>query len=163
MGIIYLKVKSSIELRQRSLQGCAKNCVSWPATTQPTARKVCVKVCVKGRPEGRFCRLCRFITAFPSITYVFDISMAWKRSSVRSPSGNQRAKWRTKYRNRLKIRRTQGSWNNVTQQVLAWPSRACAALATSRKEAIPGIPSFVVRIVRSAKSRFARLQTSGSC
>src|SRR5271156_2033255 len=37
-----------------------------PPQAQPTARKVCVKVCVKGRPEGRFCRLCRFITTLPS-------------------------------------------------------------------------------------------------
>jgi len=29
------------------LQACAKNCVSWPATTQPTALKVGVKLVSK--------------------------------------------------------------------------------------------------------------------
>src|SRR5258708_17412249 len=49
--------------------------------------KVCVKVCVKGRRLGRFCRFYWLITTYPSTTYGFDISMAWKRSSVRSRSG----------------------------------------------------------------------------
>jgi len=47
------------------------------------------KVCVKGRRLGRFCRFYRRITTCPSTTYGFDISMAWKRSSVRFSEGPQ--------------------------------------------------------------------------
>ena len=42
---------------------------------------------VKDRRFGRFCRLSRLVTTYPSTTYVFRLSMAWKRSSVRSRSG----------------------------------------------------------------------------
>jgi hypothetical protein len=62
---------------------------AWAGPTQPALKPVksLSHFCRKYRPEGRFCRLCRFITTAPSIIYVSGHFMAWKRSSVRSRSG----------------------------------------------------------------------------
>jgi hypothetical protein len=52
LGTIYLRVESSFELDQQSMQGCAKNCVSWPATTPAHGPKsLCQSLCQ--RPPRR--------------------------------------------------------------------------------------------------------------
>jgi hypothetical protein len=48
------------------------------------ALKIWCQIGVKDRRFGRFSRL---VNTYPSITYVFSLSMAWKRSPVRSRSG----------------------------------------------------------------------------
>jgi len=60
-----------------------------PPRVQPGAPlgKSLSHLCRKYRPLGRFCRLSRFISHLPSIFWLSNHSMAWKRSSVRSRSG----------------------------------------------------------------------------
>ncbi len=54
---------------------------------RPNWLEIWCQIGVKDRRFGRFCRLSRLVTTYPSTTYVFRLSMAWKRSSVRSRSG----------------------------------------------------------------------------